>query len=154
MQSYGVIIAYQNIAMRSIVYTILALMVATPCFGQQPEGIILGERDSSALAILARYDERYDSDRMRIEHWMPMSKIELLYPNGIDIDVPNLLMSSPTIKVTTPTFKDRNSVTLRIGTHGSLRVVISNGSAYNYMPWPNSPAGYRDARTLSFPLPR
>lgn len=140
--------------MRSIAYTIVALIIATPCFGQQPEVVVLDERDSSALAILARYDERYDSDRMRIEHWMPMSKIELLYPNGLDIDAPNLLMSSPPIKVTTPTFNDRNSVTLRIGTHGSLRVVISNGSAYNYMPWPNSPIGYRDARTLSFPLPR
>ncbi len=140
--------------MKNIVSTIVALMVAPLCFGQQPEGIVLDERDSSALAILARYDERYDSDRLRIEHWMPMSKIELLYPNGIEIDEPNLLLSSPSIKVTTPTFNDRNSVTLRLGSHGSLRVVISNGSAYNYMPWPNSPAGYRDARTLSFPLPR
>lgn len=141
--------------MRRIVYTVVVLIVALPCFGQQPEGVVLDEKDSSAMAILARYDDgRYDSDRLRIEHWMPMSKIERLYPLGIDGDAPNILTSAPSIKVTTPIFHDRNSVTLRIGAHGSLRVVISNGSAYNYMPWPNSPAGYRDARTLSFPVPR
>lgn len=39
-----------------------------------------------------------------------------------------------------------NNNTLRIGRH----VVLSNGQAENWAPWP---AGYQDARTISLPLP-
>lgn len=141
--------------MRRIAYTIITLLTTTTLYGQVPEGIILDARDSSAMAIIARYSsDDFDSDRHLIEHWMPMSEIEKLYPLKVIGETPNILTTSPLIRVSTPTFRDYNSVKLRFGTNGSLRVVISNGSAYNYMTWPNSPAGYRDARTLSFPVPR
>lgn len=57
------------------------------------------------------------------------------------------------VNIEPPKFLDYNSITLRIG-QGRSSVTISNGSAYNHMPWPGSPAAYRDARTLSFPVPR
>lgn len=142
--------------MRKMLLIATVLLLATPTFAQEREGVVvLDERDSSVMAILAEYDDaRFASDELRILHWMPMSRIERLYPLGIDPDAPNILSATPSIRVSTPKFHDRNSITLRLGSEGHLRISITNGSAYNYMPWPNSPAGYRDARTLSFPVPR
>lgn len=142
--------------MKKILLIATAILLVAPTFAQENRGaIVLDERDSSAMAILAEYDDaRFASDELRILHWMPMSRIERLYPLGIDPETPNILSATPSIRVSTPIFRDRNSITLRLGSEGHLRISITNGSAYNYMPWPNSPAGYRDARTLSFPVPR
>jgi beta-galactosidase len=55
--------------------------------------------------------------------------------------------------VSVPKFKGYNRAVWRI-VSDKAALIISNGSAYNYMLWPNDPGAYRDARTLSFPLPR
>ena len=58
------------------------------------------------------------------------------------------------VNINPPKFLDYNSITLRIG-GGNSSLTISNGSAYNYNNlYPNLNAAYRDARTLSFPVPR
>lgn len=143
-----------------VVFAIIATLLGSiaTLSAQQIDGdiITLEPGDSSAMAIIAGYGK--DMPHL---YFKPMQTPPPLPPH---IEIGRLRLSSldriiwqqnrirTIIRTTTPIFNDYNSVTLRFGSNGHTTLTISNGSAYNYMPWPNSPIGYRDARTLSFPL--
>lgn len=145
--------------MRTLISIFTFLMVAMTSSAQLPEGDVVPiGGDSAAMSILESYrhllpPNQFDRGSWRIRTWHPQRGVRFLPLPDAD----NLLwMESdmmPRVKVAVPKFVDYNSVTLRFG-GSTTTITISNGSAYNNMPWPNSPIGYRDARTLSFPVPR
>lgn len=145
--------------MRTLFCILPLLMVALTVSAQQPEGDVVPiADDSTAMSILDSYrhllpPHEFDRGSWRIRTWHPKYGVRSLrLPDAERV----LWMESdmmPRVKVAAPKFVDYNSITLRFGSDGSS-LTISNGSAYNYMPWPHAPQGYRDARTLSFPVPR
>lgn len=146
--------------MRELTLTLWALVIAMTASAQTVEDrhSLDGPDESQALAILDSYRDiapphLLEDSHLPIVHWHPRGR---LIPNRLPGTNHLLWMKSSMLKrvnIEPPKFLDYNSVTLRFGQSGSS-VTISNGSAYNYMVWPGSPAAYRDARTLSFPLPR
>ena len=147
-------------------WTILAtagivLLTSHTCGAQEqvskpePETTIAVE-DESVIALLEHYAElRPDLHHsLQIRSWRPHTTMFLLQPMGIEPHLWDMSATAPSIRVNVPTFTDRNSITLRICDHSRATITFSNGSAFNHMAWPNDPAAYRDARTLSFPLPR
>lgn len=153
--------------MRILLHIVALLCFAFHASAQQPEGdVVLTDNDSAkteegshAFEILESYrhllpPHEFDRGSWLIRSWTPHIG---LVPQRLWGTEHHLWMSTemmPRVKIKAPRFLDYNSVTLRIGTNGSSAITISNGSAFNHMPWPNAPQGYRDARTLSFPLPR
>ena len=144
---------------------ILLLSAAVPqAMAQQPEGatvqggVVLAddEQGSNVAAILERYyDLAPDLERsLMIRSWMPHQRVMLLQPLGVKEHLWEQSAIVPSIALPPPSAVDRSTLRLRVGSSGSATITISNGSAYNYMPWQNYPGAYRDARTLSFPLPR
>lgn len=131
---------------------------------QQPEnattqsGIVLTEEEqgSRVAAILEHYyDLAPDLERsLLIRSWRPHQRIVLLQPLGVTEHLWEQSAVAPSVKLPPPSVIDMSTLRLRVGSSGSATITISNGSAYNYMPWQNYPGAYRDARTLSFPLPR
>lgn len=119
---------------------------------------VRSEGDSTAMSILDSYrhllpPHEFDRGSWRIRTWHPKHGVmPLRLPDARRVLFFESDMS-PRVKVAVPRFVDYGSITLRFGDGGSS-LTISNGSAYNYMPWPHAPQGYRDARTLSFPVPR
>ena len=144
------------------VATILALLLSvTLSSAQQVEGgdiIVVEPSDSAAMAVIARYVDQmpqiYPHHDMMRRPLLPPRMARRLIPQLVEQHVwENESMRSMMRPDMLP-MRNPYSVVLRIGNRGSAIIVISNGSAFNYMPWPNSPIGYRDARTLSFPLPQ
>lgn len=144
----------------------LSLLCATlsPVVAQQPEddavphGIVLTveEQGGDVAAILERYyDLAPDLERsLLIRSWRPHQRIVLLQPLGVKEHLWEQSAVVPSVELPPPSVIDMSTLRLRIGSSGSATITISNGSAFNYMPWQNYPGAYRDARTLSFPLPR
>lgn len=142
-------------------YVIVVQMVAAATMSlsaQQPDGDIVlgGDVDSTAISILERYGELYPEleQSMLIRSWRPRAMVAIMLPIGSGDHLWEQSAVAPSVKLIVPKFIDYNSITLRLGNNGSTTLTISNGSAYNFMPWPNYPGAYRDARTLSFPVPR
>ena len=139
-------------------FTIISLFAVVSLSAQQPDEHVDAAAEQRALLILADYGDLFPAEPMAPESWL----IRTWHPDmGL---LPNRLLGTdhqlwlasemlPTIHVEPPRFNDYNTLVLRVG-DGSTWISISNGSAYNHMPWNNYPAAYRDARTLSFPLPR
>ncbi len=135
----------------------IMLLTASPCVAQEPEVDAKIEAvDDNAITILERYAELrpdlYQS--LQIRSWRPHATLFLLKPIGVEHHLWEQAAIAPSIRVSAPTFTDRNSITLRIGDQSHATITFSNGSAFNHMAWPNDPGAYRDARTLSFPIPR
>ena len=144
--------------------TILFTTIATSttyALAQGPEGHshTIDSEHSNAMAILDSYKDRLpmyhlDGSSYLIEHWRHTDR---LLPRHLPGTNRTLWMKSEMMKrvnINPPKFLDYNSITLRIG-GGNGSLTISNGSAYNYNNlYPNINAAYRDARTLSFPVPR
>ena len=138
---------------------VISLLVGVSLSAQSPEGYVDVGSDEAVIGILADYNDRYIHQPIGPESWLIRAwhPNRGLMPNRLPGTNHTLWMESemrPSLRVSPPIFTDYNSVTLRLGSSGAATITISNGSAYNHMPWPNSPAGYRDARTLSFPVPR
>lgn len=144
--------------MKRLLLLFAGVVMSLCASAQQPEtaSITLEEGDSAAMAVLERYHlamPELESSRM-IRSWRPHLYSPLPHLIG---DKPHLweqTATAPTINIEKPVFVDYNSVTLRLGDGGNASITISNGSAYNFMPWHNYPGAYRDARTLSFPMRR
>ena len=137
---------------------LISLFSAVTLSAQQPEEHVDVAAEQRALLILADYGDMFLVESMAPESWLIRAwhPDMGLMPNRLIGTNHQLWMASellPTIHVEPPRFNDYNTLVLRVG-DGSTWISISNGSAYNYMPWNNCPAAYRDARTLSFPLPR
>lgn len=145
--------------MRTLFGILSLLMVALTVSAQQPEGDVVSiAGDSTTMSILDRYrhilpPHEFDRGSWRIRTWHPKYGVRSLRLPEAEHVLWEKSDMMPRVRGAVPKFVDYNSITLRIGSHGSS-LTISNGSAYNYMPWPNAPQGYRDARTLSFPVPR
>ncbi len=124
--------------------------------------IMLAEADTAAMAVLERYAAPGADASMPhttplasglravtpdIESWHPSGHLlPLVLRRSIASDMP------AAIRVAPPRLPDMKKLHWKPSENFSI--TISNGSAGNYMPWPNCPIGYLDARTLSFPLPR
>lgn len=144
----------QTLLIISMVFLTLSISAQQP---EVPDSIKL-DIDANVLAILDRYNDgatpNKGADSWMIEHWHPsLTKFEVGMPGDNRGSWYRSRIVKP-VKIDVPKFNDYNSITLRIGTGGGATLSISNGSAYNFMTWPNSPAAYRDARTLSFPVRR
>lgn len=145
--------------MRRLICISALLMVALTSSAQRPEGDVVPiGGDSTAMSILDSYrhllpPHEFDSGSWRIRTWHPERGVKSLRLPDVDRVLWMESDMMPRVKVAVPKFVDYNSVTLRFG-GASTTITISNGSAYNHMPWRNAPQGYRDARTLSFPVPR
>ncbi|MBO5672122.1 MAG: hypothetical protein J6R81_03010 [Alistipes sp.] len=137
-------------------FTILAFVLNVASgFAQKPESIVV---DSAAMKILSEYSgvmpighfhggsSRHIPLRLRIAH-------DAMLPHGIDPLLWEQSKQMPRVMIEVPKYRGYDAGMWRIMIH-KTQVAISNGSAYNYMLWPNDPAAYRDARTLSFPLPK
>lgn len=142
-------------------FIIFALLVLPfKLSGQEPVSNVvrLDSRDTTVMAIMEHYGpilphHSLETPASQVMMWRPYDKLLLGISNPhrqLWMDVNQATIVRPPM----PRFINFNSVSLRLGGNGGAKITISNGSAYNYMPWPGSPAGYRDARTLSFPLPR
>lgn len=131
---------------------------------QQPEGdavqpdiVLTDEEQGSGVAALLEhyYDLAPDLERsLLIRSWRPHQRVVLLQPLGVKGHLWEQSAVVPSVEVPPPSAIDMSTLRLRIGSSESATITISNGSAYNYMPWQNYPGAYRDARTLSFPIPR
>lgn len=133
---------------------LLVLSIATG-IAQEPD---MPDVDSTAMRVLAEYSSvipirhfhgnsaRHISLRLRIAH-------SAIAPLGVEPKLWEESKQIPRIIIQVPKYRGYDSSVWRIR-HNNASLVISNGSAYNYMLWPNDPGAYRDARTLSFPLPR
>ncbi len=155
----GVIFA-SNPNMKAIII-ILSLLVGcyTAEAQQREQAAESPTTDSLAMSILAEYEGLMPIGLFRegASRHIPLRLrmgISGMLPSDIEPHLWEQGAMQPTIVVTPPKFLDYNSVTLRLGDHSGASLTISNGSAFNHMPWPNYPGAYRDARTLSFPLPR
>ena len=150
--------------MRIVLHIVALLCFAFHALAQQPEGataqggVVLtdDEQGSNVAAILERYyDLAPDLERsLMIRSWMPHQRVMLLQPLGVKEHLWEQSAIVPSIALPPPSAVDRSTLRLRVGSSESATITISNGSAFNYMPWQNYPGAYRDARTLSFPLPR
>lgn len=141
--------------MKKIAIILSFMLCYTASIAQETERIAV---DSSAMRVLAEYEgvmpigyfhegaARHIPLSIRIAHdAMQHHNIELyLWEDG---------KQRSSVIVSVPKFKGYNRAVWRI-VSDKAALIISNGSAYNYMLWPNDPGAYRDARTLSFPLPR
>lgn len=153
--------------MRPLLYIAILLLTVSHAPAQQPEGdVVLTDNGSTEAKESSRAFEILDSYR----HLLPPHEFERgswlirswtphigLMPQRLLGTEHHLWMETemmPRVEIEAPRFLDYNSITLRLGSSGSSTLTISNGSAFNHMPWPNAPQGYRDARTLSFPVPR
>ena len=137
-------------------FTILSfVLVVAASSAQEPESIII---DSATMKILAEYSgvvpighfhegsSRHIPLRLRMAH-------DAMLPHGIDPLLWEQSKQMPRVIVQVPKFKGYDAAMWHI-VKSNAALIISNGSAYNYMLWPNDPGAYRDARTLSFPLPK
>lgn len=124
--------------------------------------VMLTEADTTAMAVLERYAAQTADAAMPhttplatgqrtvtsdIESWHPSGQ---LLPLGLRHSIAATMPAA--IRVAPPRLPDMKKLHWKPSENFSI--TISNGSAGNYMPWPNCPIGYLDARTLSFPLPR
>ena len=139
-------------------FTIISLFSVVVLTAQRPDGGADIAAEQRALHILADYSDRFVVEPLSPESWLIRAwhPDAGLMPNRLLGTDHQLWMASemlPTMHVSPPRFTDYNTLVLRVG-DGSARLSISNGSACNHMLWNNCPAAYRDARTLSFPLPR
>lgn len=146
--------------MRAILSIAALLVVVFGASAQEPEaGDVRIESDSAVMDILDSYrhilpPRKFDRGSWYIRSWTPHVGLMPQRLLGTEYHLWAETQMMPRVEVKAPRFLDYNSVTLRLGSSSSSTITISNGSAYNHMPWPNSPQAYRDARTLSFPLPR
>ena len=137
-------------------FTILSfVLVVAASSAQEPESIII---DSATMKILAEYSgvvptghfhegsSRHIPLRLRMAH-------DAMFPHGVDPLLWEQSKQMPRVIVQVPKFKGYDAAMWHI-VKSNAALIISNGSAYNYMLWPNDPGAYRDARTLSFPLPK
>ena len=137
-------------------FTILSfVLVVAASSAQEPESIII---DSATMKILAEYSgvvpighfhegsSRHIPLRLRMAH-------DAMLPHGVDPLLWEQSKQMPRVIVQVPKFKGYDAAMWHI-VKSNAALIISNGSAYNYMLWPNDPGAYRDARTLSFPLPK
>lgn len=137
-------------------FTILSfVLVVAASSAQEPESIII---DSATMNILAEYSgvvpighfhegsSRHIPLRLRMAH-------DAMLPHGVDPLLWEQSKQMPRVMIEVPKYRGYDAGMWRIMIH-KTQVAISNGSAYNYMLWPNDPGAYRDARTLSFPLPK
>lgn len=123
---------------------------------------MLAEADTAAMAVLERYAAQAADASM--PHTTPLASglravtpdIESWHPSGhlLPLGLRRSIASDmpAAIRVAPPRLPDMKKLHWKPSENFSI--TISNGSAGNYMPWPNCPIGYLDARTLSFPLPR
>lgn len=141
--------------------SLLFAFIAISAMAQQPEDrveVSIAD-DDAAMEVLRRYAE-FTPDSLipnvdfAIRAWRPHGLTFVIPPVHFDKLLWQQSAAMPMVVVSVPKFTDYNSIKLKIGGSGGASITISDGSAFNYMPWPNSPIGYRDARTLSFPLPR
>ncbi|MBQ8493665.1 MAG: hypothetical protein IJ464_05235 [Alistipes sp.] len=145
--------------MRTIWCIMALLCIASVTSAQQPEGeSVRIESDSAAMVVLDSYKHllpphEFDRGTWLIRTWHPARGAKFAPIPDVEHSLWLESEMMPRVRVKVPRFVDYNSITLRVGAVRST-LTITNGSAYNYMPWPNSPQGYRDARTLSFPVPR
>lgn len=146
--------------MRYITLFILSV-VAFCASAQEPEGGVEVQinTDDPAMEVLRRYADiaphHYLPDvDFNIRAWRPHGITFVIPPSHLDRVLWQESATMPAVRIVVPKFTDYNSLRLNFGSSGKASITISNGSAYNYMPWNNSPIGYRDARTLSFPVPR
>ena len=114
--------------------------------------------DSRALRVLAEYEgvmpigyfhegaARHIPLSIRIAH-------DAMQHHNIELYLWEDDKQRSSVIVSVPKFKGYNRAVWRI-VSDKAALIISNGSAYNYMLWPNDPGAYRDARTLSFPVPK
>lgn len=145
--------------MRELLSIIAMLSIALTATAQSTKEEYNVDDDSShALAILNNYQDmlplfHLSNTHSPIESWHPTIGLMPQRLPGTNHLLWMKTQMQKRVNIEPPKFLDYNSITLRIG-RGSSSVTISNGSAFNHMPWPGSPAAYRDARTLSFPVPR
>lgn len=153
--------------MRPLLYIAILLLTVSHAPAQQPKGDVVltdngsmeAKESSRAFEILDSYrhllpPHEFERGSWLIRSWTPHIG---LMPQRLLGTEHHLWMETemmPRVEIEAPRFLDYNSITLRLGSSGSSTLTISNGSAFNHMPWPNAPQGYRDARTLSFPVPR
>lgn len=139
---------------RYIVILILCLPMHT--IAQEPSGAERQNRDSTVTAILDRYTSRipdYEST-LRIRSWMTNTQMALMHAIGSTKHIWQELTEVPHTELPTLDISTYSIYTLRIGHKSRFVLTISNGSAYNNMPWTDAPQGYLNAETLSFPIPR
>lgn len=144
------------------VLLVFILSAAARCaYAQQPEGGVEVSiaSDDPAMEVLRRYADIAPHQYLpevdfNIRAWRPHGVTFVIPPSHLDRILWQQSATMPTVRVDVPKFTDYNSIRLNLGSSGKASITISNGSAYNFMPWNNSPMGYRDARTLSFPVPR
>ena len=141
--------------MKKIAIILSFMLCYTASIAQERERIAV---DSSAMRVLAEYEgvmpighfhegaSRHIPLSIRIAH-------DAMLRHNIDSHLWQDGKQMPSIIVSVPKFKGYDAAVWHIMSD-KVGLIISNGSAYNYMLWPNDPGAYRDARTLSFPLPR
>lgn len=147
--------------MRWLVVVFMLLCPAS-IFAQQVDSRVdvYGTKDdAAALEVLRQYADYVPHGSVpqvefSIRAWRPHGITFVIPPAHLDKLLWHKSASMPEVKVSIPEFTDYNSIRINIGRSRGASITITNGSAYNYMPWLNSPIGYRDARTLSFPTPR
>ncbi|MDE6862145.1 MAG: hypothetical protein K2J31_05335 [Alistipes sp.] len=132
------------------IFSILLSAIPFAVSAQPPAGerVELSESDSTAMAVL----ERYAVPALQtVDTWRPTMPAVKWRPIG-EHDSRSMLPTSVSVRVELPRPIDMTRLVWKPSP--SFSITVSNGSAGNSMPWPNSPIGYLDARTLSFPLPR
>ena len=154
MPKKGVIFA-EVVYMKRLYIILIFVLSGTLCSAQERESIVV---DSAAMKILAEYSgvmpighfhegsTRHIPLRLRMAH-------DAMLPHGIDPLLWEQNKQMPRVMIEVPKYRGYDAGMWRIMIH-KTQVAISNGSAYNHMLWPNDPGAYRDARTLSFPLPK
>ena len=154
MPKKGVIFA-EVVYMKRLYIILIFVLSGTLCSAQERESIVV---DSAAMKILAEYSgvmpighfhegsTRHIPLRLRMAH-------DAMLPHGIYPLLWEQSKQMPHVIVQVPRFKGYDAAMWHI-VKSNATLIISNGSAYNHMLWPNDPGAYRDARTLSFPLPK
>ena len=130
---------------------VLWLLGGVSAVGAQPpvgDRVELSEADSTAMSVLERYAALPVE---AVEVWQPTMPAVRWRPIEPESGG-TMLPSAVSVQVKLPKPVDMNKLVWKPSP--SFSITISNGSAGNYMPWPNAPIGYLDARTLSFPMPR
>ena len=140
------------------IFAMLSIAITSSAQSTEEEYNISDVGSSHAMDILDGYKDmlplfHLSDTHSPIEYWRPTIGLMPQRLPGTNHLLWIKTEMQKRVNIEPPKFLDYNSITLRLG-GGSSSITISNGSAYNHMPWPGSPAAYRDARTLSFPVPR
>ena len=144
--------------MKSVARYIMLMMLCVPLrsVAQEPSGAEQPSIDSAVMSILERYTSHIPDyeNTLRIRSWMTNTQMALMHAIGTPKHIWQELTEAPHTEIPTLDISTYNIFKVHIGHRSRVVLTISNGSAYNNMPWTDAPQGYLNAETLSFPIPR